>query len=402
MNRSTKTSLLGLLGLACAGWANALWTLFHQQKLLAHGLEENSFCNAGTTFNCDAVALSSYSSLFGISVSSWGMLYYAVVFLLAIWAYFLAVDQKEEATDGAAKLLLALTGLALLPTAALAATSFFLIKSLCLMCLLGYAINFAMAYVAYSASRRTVGRANLSQGLRLVPGGLWIAIVVVGALQLFSQKIVSSSVSGGQEIDAEVAQGYVNRYLGEPEKRIRTEGMPILGRQDAPITIVEFSDFQCPFCKRAAKTIPAIAAAYGDRVRIVFKNYPLNSACNAAPGMGGGHAFACSAAKAGHCVFTVKGNDAFFRYADSVFDQQSALSEDVIRKAAEKEGLAGAEYERCVKDLATHQAILDQTIEGTSLGIQGTPAIYINNRYAEGAVFPRLLQPILDHLLRQK
>jgi protein-disulfide isomerase len=151
---------------------------------------------------------------------------------------------------------------------------------------------------------------------------------------------------------------------------------PMWGNRDAPVTIVEWSDFQCPFCSRVESTLQQIKDTYGpSKVRIVWKNYPLPFHPNAKP-----------AAEAAEGVFEMAGNEAFWKWHDTDFKNQGSMSTDSYVKWAQDAG---------VKDIAAYKAGLDahkfaakvdkDESEGKAAGVQGTPAFFINGVFVNGA-----------------
>ncbi len=151
---------------------------------------------------------------------------------------------------------------------------------------------------------------------------------------------------------------------------------PMWGKRDAPITIVEYSDFQCPYCSRVEPTLDQVRQAYGpDKVRIVWKNNPLPFHPNAKP-----------AAEAAKGVFSLAGNDGFWKFHDAAFKNQSALGDDSYAKWAKDSG---------VKDDATFKAGLashkwadkveKDLNDGKAAGVQGTPSFFINGVFINGA-----------------
>ena len=151
---------------------------------------------------------------------------------------------------------------------------------------------------------------------------------------------------------------------------------PMWGKRDAPVTIVQFSDFQCPFCSRVEPTIDQVKQTYGpDKVRIVWKNAPLPFHPNAKP-----------AAEAAVGVFTLAGNDAFWKFHDTAFKNQSALSPASYEQWAQAAG---------VKDMAAFKAGIDShkwadkvdkdNAVGKQAGVNGTPAAFVNGVLLSGA-----------------
>jgi protein-disulfide isomerase len=168
-----------------------------------------------------------------------------------------------------------------------------------------------------------------------------------------------------QEIIAAIAdQAAVTIEIEPPRIEIAADG-PALGPADAPVTIVEFSDFQCPFCKRAAPLVHKLAEKYPTEVRIVFRNLPLDSI----------HPRARAAARAAACA---NDQDLFWEYHDLVFENQQALSDADLRGYAEQLGADTAAFDSCVAQGA-HDAQIDADVAAaTRVGVTGTPAFVVN------------------------
>jgi protein-disulfide isomerase len=168
-----------------------------------------------------------------------------------------------------------------------------------------------------------------------------------------------------QEVIAAIAaQATVSIELEPPRVEVAADG-PSLGPADAPVTIVEFSDFQCPFCKRAVPLIYQIAEKYPSEVRIVFRHLPLDSI----------HPRARAAAEAAACA---DDQDLFWEYHDRVFESQQALSDDDLRGYAQEIGADLASFDACVAS-GKHAATVDADVAAASeIGVTGTPAFAVN------------------------
>src|SRR5690606_31580901 len=143
----------------------------------------------------------------------------------------------------------------------------------------------------------------------LPPRASWMAVGIVSLVMALTPFIFQGTI-GPSRIDNNILNTALYQHFTSKTVSIRTDNAPSFGPEDAQITVVEYSDFQCPFCARASAVIPQVVRAYPD-VRFVFKNFPLDPNCNSTM-QSRGHPLACQAAKAGHCVFTQKGSEAFF------------------------------------------------------------------------------------------
>jgi protein-disulfide isomerase len=150
---------------------------------------------------------------------------------------------------------------------------------------------------------------------------------------------------------------------------------PIWGKAGAPVTIVEFSDFECPFCSRVGPTMKQIKETYGpDKVRVVWKNSPLPFHKDARP-----------AADAAQTVFALGGSDAFWKFHDQAFANQKDLNEDNFQKWAVAAGVDGAKFKEAYSSKKFTSKVDDDMKIGRQVGANGTPAFRINGVTVSGA-----------------
>ncbi len=163
---------------------------------------------------------------------------------------------------------------------------------------------------------------------------------------------------------------------------------PVRGDKDAKVTIVTFSDFQCPFCTRGAAVMDEVLKAYPKDVKIVFKNMPLpfhNMAKSAATA-------ALAAAKQGK----------FWEMHDALFQNQNQLSEKLYLDVAKKEKLNLDKFKADLKDPAL-ASIIEQDMElASKVGVRGTPGFFVNGVSVSGAQPLEKFKSIIDRWLSQK
>jgi protein-disulfide isomerase len=164
---------------------------------------------------------------------------------------------------------------------------------------------------------------------------------------------------------------------------------PSIGDKKAPVTIVEFSDFQCPFCLRVVPTLKKIRATYGDKVRIVWKDFPLTQI----------HAQAFKAGEAGHCAAE---QGKFWEYHDQLFGNQQALMPDDLKKYATAIGMDGARFNSCLDTSKQAEVVRDSVAQGTRLGINSTPTVFVNGRRVSGAQPYEVFAAAIDEELSKK
>jgi protein-disulfide isomerase/uncharacterized membrane protein len=385
-------------------WVVAAVSLYHHLDIKMNGLMGQSFCTVNSTINCDVVALSPYAEWFGIPVAAFGMFYALLVFVIALAA---GIRQNDGNTSGAQSLVRLLrlgTGLALVPTLFFASVSFLDLKAVCLLCVGTYILHLGMFLASWGWAREYKGNGksvSLATDLGHVGQTLWISTAVLLGLHLVIPTIVGKSVSESPQITDEIVDLAVADHFSQSPVSIEAVGAATKGTPNAKITIVEFSDFQCPYCAKSAATLPPIAGLFGDDVRLVYVNFPLDPSCNSNI-KGAGHALACLAAKTGLCVQQLASNDAFFAYKKQVFENQKNLSPEKISQFAKAlSGADDAQLNSCVQDPKTHQIIVDQIALGARLGIQGTPSIFVNGRKVLVGPDPRVLRKILARYASQ-
>ncbi|MDH3214485.1 MAG: DsbA family protein [Myxococcales bacterium] len=169
---------------------------------------------------------------------------------------------------------------------------------------------------------------------------------------------------------------------------IGISGAPVKGPVDAPVTIVEFSDFQCPFCGRVLPTLEQLEEVYGDRVRLVWKHLPLDIH----PQAPGAHMAAVAAYRQGR----------FWEFHDRLFANQRELNVEKYLEYARELGLDLDRFRSDLADLGNERAIQADQAEAAALGITSTPGFFINGRYLRGAKpyeqFAQLIDEELERL----
>jgi protein-disulfide isomerase len=159
----------------------------------------------------------------------------------------------------------------------------------------------------------------------------------------------------------------------------------VQGNPNAPVTIIEYSDLQCPYCASFDKTMRQVMENYGDDVRWVYRHFPLSSI----------HPYARAAAEASECAAE---QGKFWEYADNIFDNQSSLSQNYLSSAAEQVGLNTAQFEDCLSSGKYSSQVSADYQEGLSLGVTGTPTSFINGQKVPGTLTYQQMQSILDSL----
>lgn len=188
----------------------------------------------------------------------------------------------------------------------------------------------------------------------------------------------------------QLKERYEVDYVLEPLRfEVADEGHPARGPATAPITIVEFSDFECPYCKRVLPTLEEVRETYGDQVRIVYRHYPLSS-----------HPNAQKAAEASLCA---RDQGKFWEMHDLLFAEQGQLSVDDLKEKAARLGLDGELFDECLDSSRYFEAVQADLRAGSAAGVDGTPSLFVNGRFISGAVpFQTVAEVVNDELRRLK
>ncbi len=176
-----------------------------------------------------------------------------------------------------------------------------------------------------------------------------------------------------------------NRLLDDPVA-IPVSGSPILGPQSAPITLVEFSDFQCPYCAAAVPEIKALLNAFPTQVKLIFKQYPLEI-----------HSYADLAAAA---AIAAQKQDKFWAMHDAMYDHYQDLSRKSIMQLAKDSGLNMERFEADIDSTEVRETVVRDVQDGNDAGVEGTPSLFVDGQRYNGPIALSALKPILTDELQ--
>lgn len=184
----------------------------------------------------------------------------------------------------------------------------------------------------------------------------------------------------------------VEVYFAKPKLTMNVEAgdAPYTGDKNAKVTIVEFSDFQCPFCSRAAETVNQLKKKYGNKVKIAFRHFPLPMHREARP-----------ASEASMCVNEQSG-DKFWKFHDLAFKNQDKLDNASLEKYAKEAGADMKKFSECFNG-KKYAAFVQKDLEyGEKIGVRSTPTFFINGQLVSGAVPVETFSEIIDEELAKK
>jgi len=326
-----------------------------------------SFCAVSEAVNCDAVAESTYSLFLAVPVSVWGMLGYLIMATLAAVALFRPRSERFPAG-----LHVLLTVFSVTVSLLLGTISVLAISSVCLLCLTSYAINLVLLVLALLAARRRGGifaatLADLRLLLRRWPRALAAAVplgALCGALIAF--------------YPAYWLHEEVRGPAGLPTG-VDDQGHPWIGARQPSVVIEEYSDYQCPHCRRGHREMRRLVERFPDRLRFVHRHYPLDNHCHRMIKRPF-HQRACELARlvvcAGRQDKAWEANDLlFFEVRDTARFDSATLPGRL--------GLDERAFAACIQDGASLEAVRAEIERGIGLGIRGTPSYVL-----QGKVYP--------------
>jgi protein-disulfide isomerase/uncharacterized membrane protein len=387
--------------LGTAGLGICLYLYSFHIELLMGEIKSGPLCGADNGLGCHSVASGPYSSLMGLPLASWGAVFYSTLVLLGFggiifwrdcgrvflrWAFFLAVF-----------------GLAL--DLYLAYTMIFRIRAICWLCAATYAINFMIIIVLVKEVWREPGpRMSLrtifpgtkdAQGIGLyyrnvikglLLGGILLAAVVGVAGSQFLSKTLT-------EDDREYLAKIKKSLAQQKPKVIEVKNRPVSGSEDATVTVVEFSDFLCPYCAKASRYIKLAESGAHDTVRFVFRHLPLDKSCNRSV-RSDVHPGACLLAEGAVCAHE---QDKFWEYHDLAFETEGSVSRSVVMDKAATIGLNLGEFKRCLDSGRGLRVVREDIEAALNAGIKSTPTLLINGRQLRGVPKPWMLNEILQY-----
>lgn len=205
------------------------------------------------------------------------------------------------------------------------------------------------------------------------------AAIIIAGLLIAGSVVWSNTPSffNDENIAAPTAVQFGNN-LSETAKNINPVGDSdhIRGNPNASVTIVEYSDFECPFCARFHPTMVKILDEFPNDVNWVYRHFPLSSI----------HSSALDAAMASECAAELGGNDAFWQFADKLFDNQKQLGKDLYTSLAKELGLPAREFVLCIDSDRYLDDVRDDLKNATDSGGRGTPFSIILTK--NGGIFP--------------
>lgn len=368
-----------------------VWAAYVHHRLLFDP-RYASVCDINARVSCSDVLLSRYSSAYGVPVAIFGVIWFAGALVL-IGAGAVGRESLRENIPG---YLFALSTAGLAVVLYLGYISFAVLKVYCPLCMTADAAVvglFIVSGAATSFPMTTLPRRLLHDLKATLANPRAIAVVVLFVAAAASAIVLSARerVAADDALSGAVAQAasadrrseFERWYLAQPRVPL------VVPNEGAQVLIVDFSDFQCPYCSMAyltslKPTIDKYNAQQPNTVRLVLKDFPLDSKCNADIQNGGPHPSACDAAVAVRLAAPAR-RDAL---EDWLFRNQPAMTAETVRKAARD---IGQVMDFDAKYAATIALVKSDVAFGHSLGVSATPTMFINGVKYAGVLAPQYL-----------
>jgi uncharacterized membrane protein/protein-disulfide isomerase len=366
------------LAIAASGIAASLYSISHHMELRRNGHTEAS-CNINSVVNCDAVAASKYSEIFGIPLGVWGLGYFVAMAVLAVTIF---AGHKSSKEHEPAWLIMAALGI--LTSVALAGISLGVLGTVCIVCVLIYALTLAQGSIAWSLWRKRRPKLDLSS--KTIFGGIStaaiaVAITILGFNYLKPSHELPSELQdlpGKYDRGASIPQ-FAPAAIDIPINKSAYSGMGEdfrKGPDDAKIVIIEFADYMCPGCGQTAPILEDLHRQLGQRALLVFKNFPLSNQCNSSVSSDM-HPYSCDIARLARCSGSI---GKFWDYHLKAFAEQSRASKDKAREWGKEVGLTDAQMDQCLASNDILAKIRDDVDIANKAGVNSTPTIFVNGR----------------------
>ena len=332
------------------------------------GLESKSLCNVNQFFNCDKTTLSLFGNVFGVPIALFG--------ILIGFFTMLGLIVKNDDYESTMYFILAANFLGCI---VLLSYSLFVLKGLCPFCTLYYIVSGITFLMFYRKSR----------SMKPVLGYLATFAVVVLAVSALTKMNIDSKTKAQSDIAGDLIKQYYSLpNLGVPKI---VSDYKIATTQNAPISMIIFSDFECPACKGLSELVPLIAARYNGKIDIQYFFYPLDNSCN--PSMERPmHQYACKAAFAASCMPLQD----FAKVHDEIFSNQDKFEAGYLDKYIKNNNL-----EKCVADPKTKEKVVALIKAADPFNIRSTPSYLINGVKIEGVLPADQMYAIMDEILKR-
>lgn len=382
MKDSTASALTGLISLV--GAVISLY-LVQAHITVKSGLKTTGVCDFSAAVNCDAAAASSYSAIFGIPVAVLGLAGYVSCVALVGW-YLSTPSPRSTEPMSIPGFVQTYYATSVLYSVFLALVSVLVLPAICPACVALYATNvLGLVFVGFWTQRgpvKTLTTQVMNLGKALGHPAALTFIAVTAVVTVIGTGYTRAAIDRG------AVESSPPRVARIDDSVLYAEHAPARGPADAPLKIVVFSDFECPYCSRFAKTLTFAEETFGPQLRIEFRHYPLPF-----------HQFAAMGSALGVCA---QRQGMFWEWHDALFADQSRVTPSGMQELVRELGLNEEAIAACVKEDAVKEILAADRAAGQAAGVSGTPAFLVNGKFYNGALPIQELTRILEAELEKQ
>jgi len=385
---------------ALAGLGICLYLYSFHVALLMGEIKSGLVCGPAGGLGCNSVSASPYSSILGLPLALWGAIFYCALVLLGVGSLIFRHDCGQAFLRWA--FLLAVLGLAF--DLYLAHAMIFRIRAVCWLCIATYAVNFAIIIGLLKQVWRAPepripllsifpwtedAQANDLYYRNVIKGLLIVGIALTAVIGIAGSQFLTRSLTGN---DNERLAKVTKNLSRQKPQFIDVKNRPFMGSENAKLTVVEFSDFMCPYCAKASKYIKLAGSGNQDKARFVFRHYPLDKSCNRKLSSDV-HPGACMLAEGAVCAHE---QNKFWAFHDIAFETKGQISRSVVQDIAARINLDLNPFNGCLDSGRGLKVVKEDIQAAFDAGVRGTPTLFINGRRLGGVPKPWVLNEILE------
>jgi protein-disulfide isomerase/rhodanese-related sulfurtransferase/uncharacterized membrane protein len=322
---------------------------------------------------CDVVRASRYASFGGHPTPDYGVLMYGVLFLAVLFEAWLAAPALRRSAQAT---VVAIAGGGFAFSLYLTYLEGFVIHAWCAWCL-GSAVIITLIFLLSLADLRSPESDSESGRFRLRKRFV-LVVVLMAVIEVPAFKYLISRPLEDPGTGAAVSQQILDERLVRPDSHAT-------GNLSAPVTVVEFGDFECPGCGRVAPQVAEMLGQYGNRIRFVFRQFPLVEI----------HPYAETAAEASECAAE---QGKFWEAERKFYEEQDDLSEPALDRYASELGLDMKQFDGCLASGAIKARVQSDLDDGKAVGVKGTPTFFVNHQKFLNTSLDPILQAVNQQL----
>jgi len=396
-----KSSGWFVIILAAAGLGICLYLYSLHVALLMGEIKSGPLCGADGGLGCQSVASGPYSSMMGLPLASWGAVFYSALALLGFGGGIFWRDSGRVFL----RWVFCLATLGFAFDLYLAYVMVFIIQAVCWLCISTYVVNVAIILMllkrVWKEPKPRVPMRAIFPGIRdaqgidlyyrnaikglLIGGILFASVVGVAGSQFISKSLTGDDRERLAKLKAHLAKQQI--------RAVYADNRPVMGSDDGAVTVVEFSDFLCPYCAKASKYLKLAESSNHDTARFIFRHYPLDKSCNRKLSSNI-HPGACLLAEGSACA---NEQNRFWEYHDIAFETKGKISQPVVMDIASNIGLDLSAFKSCLNSGRGLKVVQEDINAAIQAGVKSTPTLFINGRGLRGVPKPWMLNEILQY-----